>query len=159
MSSGTSTNVPAPGSSGSSTTASGSGTASSGSCNTVVAARIESAAANNFTMPPGTSLEQLSSQNWSVWHKVITAILRMNEVDTILTDSTCPSSVDQDDWKSVQKRTQAYLSLYCAPDVYSIVASDTDFPSFKDKFNRLQDTYGGVGSTAVFNLWIKLTQV
>ena len=109
-------------------------------------------------MPPGTSLEPLAGPNWSVWHKIITAILRMNEVDAILTNETCPTGVDPDDWNSVQKRTQAYLSLYCAPDVYSIVANDTDFPSFKHKFDRLQETYGGVGSTAVFNLWIELTQ-
>jgi hypothetical protein len=36
--------------------------------------------------------------------------------------------------------------------------SDTDFKSFKAKWDRLKETYGGVGSTAIFNLWIELTQ-
>ena len=109
-------------------------------------------------MPPGTNLEVLSGQNWNVWSAVITAILQLNEVDAILTYDSCPQGVDNDDWNSVQKKTKAYLCLYCAADIYSTVASEIDFPSFKEKFDRLKETYGGVGSTAVFNLWIELTQ-
>ena len=127
MSSGTTNTTSGSGSGGGNTnTASGSGTTSSGTSGTTVnAAHFKSVASNNFSMPPGTSLEPLAGPNWSVWHKIITAILHMNEVDAlvdaILTNETCPTSVDPDDWNSVQKRTQAYLSLYCAPDVYSIV--------------------------------------
>ena len=109
-------------------------------------------------MPPGTSLEALSGQNWNVWSGVLTAILQLNEVDSILTHDSCPTGVDADDWASVQKKTKAYLRLYTSADVYSTVDSDADFPSFKSKYDRLRDTYGGVGSTSVFNLWIELTQ-
>ncbi len=109
-------------------------------------------------MPPGTHLEALTGQNWNVWSGVLSAILELNEVDSILSYDSVPSGVDQDDWSSIQKKTKAYLRLYCALDVYSTVESDVDYPSFKDKYDHLRDTYGGVGSTAVFNLWIKLTQ-
>jgi hypothetical protein len=109
-------------------------------------------------MPSGSHLEALSGQNWNLWSGVLSAILQLNEVDSILTHSTTPTGVDADDWASVQKKTKAYLRLYCAADVYSIVESDIEFPSFKDKFDRLRDTYGSVGSTSIFNLWIELTQ-
>jgi hypothetical protein len=138
-----------------------SGTGSSGggvNLPPVSATCIKSAANGNITMPPGTSLEALTGQNWNVWSGTIMAILQLNEVDAILTYDTLPSGVDQEDWNSVQKRTMAYLCLYCALDVFSTVASDTDFPTFKHKFDRLRITYGGVGSTAIFDLWIELTQ-
>lgn len=122
------------------------------------AARIKAAASSIFTMPFGINLEALSGQNWNTWSGVLTALLQLNEVDDILVHDTCPSGVDADDWASVQKKTKAYLRLYCAADVYSTVESDVDFPSFKAKFDRLRETYGGVGSTAIFNLWIELTQ-
>ena len=110
-------------------------------------------------MPPGTHLEVLTGQNWNVWSGVLSAILQINEVDPILFHNTCPSPVDADDWASVQKKSKAYLRLYCSPDVYATVESDIDFASFKAKYDHLKETYGGVGSTAIFNLWIELTQV
>ena len=125
---------------------------------TVSAARIKSAASGAFTMPPGTVLAALTGQNWNVWSGTLIAFLQLNEVDPILYHTAVPSGVDSDDWDSVQKKTKAYLRLYCAADVFSIIESDTDFPTFKDKYDRLKDAYGGVGSTAVFNLWIELTQ-
>jgi len=109
-------------------------------------------------MPSGIRLEILSGPNWSSWSGVFTALLQLNNINTILTHDTLPSGVDADDWASVQKKTKAYLHLYCEADVYSTVESDVDFPTFKEKYKRLKDTYGGVGSTAIFNLWIKLTQ-
>ena len=109
-------------------------------------------------MPPGTNLPALTGQNWNLWSGILTAILQLNEVDSILSYNSCPSGVDGEDWGSVQKKTKAYLRLYCAADVYSTVESDVEFPTFKDKFDRLQVTYGGVGSTSIFNLWIELTQ-
>ena len=108
-------------------------------------------------MPPGTTLEALTGQNWNVWSATITAILQLNEVDSILAYDMVPTGVDADDWASIQKKTKAYLCLYCAADVHSTVASEIDFPTFKHKFDRLRETYGGVSSTAIFNLWIELT--
>ena len=66
--------------------------------------------------------------------------------------------MDRDDWDSIQKKMKAYLRLYCATDVYLTAESDTDYPSFKKKFNRLREVYGNVGSTSIFNMWIGLTQ-
>ena len=158
MSSGTPSAPPAPPSgTGTGTTGSSGGGSSSGS-NPVSAARIKTAAASVLYMPSGTQLEVLSGQNWSSWSGVLTALLQLNEVDAVLTHDTLPSGVDPDDWASVQKKTKAYLRLYCAADVHSTVESDVDFPTFKEKYKQLKETYGGVGSTAIFNLWIELTQ-
>ena len=92
-----------------------------------------------------------------MWSATITAILQLNEVDSILAYNVVPTGVDADDWASIQKKTKAYLCLYCAADVHSTVASEIDFPTFKHQFDHLRETYGGVGSTAIFNLWIELT--
>src|SRR5712672_4279044 len=55
---------------------------------------------------------------------------------------------------------KAYLHLYVKLDVYSLITSNTNLPTFKDKWDKLQDTYGAAsGSTTVFNLWRQLTQV
>jgi hypothetical protein len=124
----------------------------------VSAARIKAAAASTFAMPPGTQLNILSGPNWSTWSGIFSAFLQLNDIDDILTHETLPSGVDSDDWNSIQKKAKAFLRLYCAPDVHSIVDSELDFPSFKAKFDRLRETYGSVGSTAIFNLWIELTQ-
>jgi hypothetical protein len=125
----------------------------------VSAARIKAAAASTFAMPPGTQLEILSGPNWNAWSGLFSAFLQLNDIDDILTHETLPSGVDSDDWNSIQKKAKAFLCLYCAPDVHSIVDSEIDFPSFKARFDRLRETYGNVGSTAIFNLWIELTQV
>jgi hypothetical protein len=109
-------------------------------------------------MPVGIHLEVLSGQNWATWSGIFSALLQLNEVDDILVHDTCPTGVDTDDWSSIQKKTKAYLRLYCSADVYSTVQSDIDFPSFKSKFERLREIYGSVGSTALFNMWIELTQ-
>ena len=122
------------------------------------AARIKTAAATTFSMPPGTQLEVLSGSNWSSWSGVFSAFLQLNDIDCILTHETLPSGVDSDNWNSIQKKAKAFLRLYCTTDVYSAVESDINFPSFKAKFEQLRDTYGSVGSTSTFNLWIRLTQ-
>ena len=143
------------------TPASGSGSGGSGPTqkpSKVSAMRIKAAAASTFTVPSGTHLEALSGQNWSVWSGTIGALLQLNEVEDILTHDTSPSGVNADEWSSIQRKTMAYLRLHCTPDVFSIVESEVDFPTFKDKFDRLRETYGGTGSTAIFNLWIELTQ-
>ena len=148
--------VPPSGSGGSRSGTGGSGGGSS--LPTVSAARMKTAASANFTMPPGTSLEMLTGQNWTTWSGTLSAILQLNDIDCILVYDHNPTGVDAEDWTTVQKKAKAYLQLYSQPDVFSTVASDVDFPTFKEKFDRLKETYGGVGSTAVFNLWIELTQ-
>ena len=101
--------------------------------------------------------EVLTGQNWNIWARTLGAILHLNEIEAILQYDTAPSPVGADNWTLIQKKALAYLCLYCAADVYSIVESDINFPTFKDKYNRLCDTYGGIGSMAVFNLCVELT--
>ena len=44
-------------------------------------------------------------------------------------------------------------------DIYSLIASSVDYPTFCDKWQLLSNTYGGaLGSTTIFNLWISITQ-
>ena len=87
------------------------------------------------------------------------AILTLHEADDILRFEVAPNNIPVIEWESVQRRTKAYLRLYIKPDVYSLIASNTDLPSFKSKWDKLKDTYGGAsGSTTVFNLWRQLTQ-
>src|SRR5260370_8058773 len=70
-----------------------------------------------------------------------------------------PSRVDKGEWDSLQRRTKAYLCLYVKPDVFSLIASDAKFPTFKNKWEKLKQVYGSAtGSTTIFNLWIQLTQ-
>src|SRR5258708_11616260 len=70
-----------------------------------------------------------------------------------------PSRVDKGEWDSLQRRTKAYLHLYVKPDIFSLIASDAKFPTFKDKWEKLKQVYGGAtGSTTIFNLLIQLTQ-
>src|SRR6266702_154738 len=158
MSSGTPSAPPAP-PSGTSTGTSGSGGGGSSlSSNPVSATHIKMAAGSILYMPSGTQLKVLSGYNWSLWSGVFTALLHLNEVDAILFHTTLPSRVNPDDWASVQKKAKVYLRLYCVADMHSTVESDVKFPTFKEKYEQLRDTYGGVGSTAIFNLWIKLTQ-
>jgi hypothetical protein len=74
---------------------------------------------------------------------MLEAILTLYEAEDIINHLTPPTGVAQDDWDAVQRRGKAYMRLYTKPDVYSLVASDVDYPSFKAK----------VGSTEVHLLW------
>ena len=50
-------------------------------------------------------------------------------------------------------------TIYVKPDVFSLIASDAEFPTFKDKWEKLKQVYSGTtGSTTIFNLWIQLIQ-
>ena len=70
-----------------------------------------------------------------------------------------PVGTPVDEWAQVHRRAKAYLRLYIKPDVYSLIASEIDFPTFKSKWDHLRNTYGGgSGTTTVFNTWIQLTQ-
>jgi gag-polypeptide of LTR copia-type/Integrase core domain/GAG-pre-integrase domain len=110
-------------------------------------------------MPSGIHLSQFDGSGWSTWSGILEAILTLHEAEDVLLLTTPPSGVDQDEWDSIQRRTKAYLRLYVKPDVYSLIASNAEFPTFKHKWDKLKETYGGAsGSTTIFNLWIQLTQ-
>jgi len=121
--------------------------------------RVSNAYQTTFGMPSGIHLFQFDGSAWSTWSGTIEAILTLHEAEDVFTLTSPPSRIDQSDWDSIQRRTKAYLCLYVKPDVYSLIASDTDYPTFKQKWDKLKDTYGGAtGSTTIFNLWIQLTQ-
>lgn len=120
---------------------------------------MSAAYGTTFGMPSGIKLSQFDGSDWSNWSGMIEALLTLYEAEDVFTITSAPSGVDNDEWNSVQRRTKAYLRLYVKPDVFSLIASDTDFPTFKDKWDKLNQVYGGAtGSTTIFNLWIQLTQ-
>src|SRR6267154_6799088 len=87
------------------------------------------------------------------------SFLTLHKAKDIFTIKLAPLQVDKEDWVSIQRRTKAYLRLYVKPNVFSLIASDAKFPTFKDKWDKLKQVYGSAtGSTTVFNLWIQLTQ-
>jgi len=87
------------------------------------------------------------------------AILTLHEAEDLLRFTSAPTNVPTIEWESIQRRVKAYLCLYIKPDVYSLIASGTDLPTFKDKWDKLKDTYGSTSSsTTMFNLWRQLTQ-
>ena len=95
--------------------------------------RVSNAYQATFGMPSGIHLTQFDGSGWSVWSGTIEAILTLHEAEDVFTLTSPPSGIDQGSWDSVQKRTKAYLRLYVKPDVYSLIASDTDYPTFKEK--------------------------
>src|SRR6201981_3355720 len=116
--------------------------------------QLSNAYGSQFTIPSGFKLEQFDGTGWAEWSDMIEAIITLQEAEDIITLDSPPTGFDQPDWDSIQRRTKAYLRLYTKTDVYSLISSNTDYPTFKSKWNKLKETYGGVsGSTTVFNLW------
>ena len=110
-------------------------------------------------MPLGIHLTQFDGSSWSTWSGTIEAILTLYEAEDVFVLDTPPSGIDKDKWDSIQRRIKAYLHLYVKPDIYSLIASNMDYPTFKNKWDRLRETYGStLGSTTLFNLWIQITQ-
>ena len=62
-------------------------------------------------------------------------LLALHEVEDVFILDACPAGVDAADWNSVQRRTKAYLCLYVKQDVYSLIADNTAFPTFKHKWD------------------------
>src|SRR5258708_6309381 len=112
-----------------------------------------------FGMPSGIKLSQFDGSDWSNWSGILKALLTLHEAEDIFALKMAPSRVDKGEWDSLQRRTKAYLCLYVKPNVFSLIALDAKFPTFKDKWEKLKQVYGGAtGSTTIFNLWIQLTQ-
>jgi len=110
-------------------------------------------------MPVGITLPQFNRMEWHQWAGILEALFTLHEAEDVFDYLTHPNQVSNEEWSSVQRRTKAYLRLYVKQDIYSLIASNVDFPTFKHKFDRLKATYSGaLGSTTVFNLWIQLTQ-
>jgi hypothetical protein len=81
--------------------------------------------------------------------------LTLHKAEDILRLNQPLSGIDKDKWESVQRRMKAYLCLYIKLDMYLLIASNTDYPTFKDKWEKIRETwtYGGASdSTTIFNL-------
>src|SRR5258707_5012850 len=110
-------------------------------------------------MPSGIKLSQFDGSDWSNWSGILEALLTLHEAEDVFALKMAPSRVDKGEWDSLQRRTKAYLCLYVKPNIFSLIASDAKFPTFKDKWDKLKEVYGGAtSSTTIFNLWIQLTQ-
>jgi len=135
-------------------TSTGKGAASAGAIR-----RLGTTGNTTFGMPAGITLPQFDGTGWSNWSGILEALLALHEAEDVFTLDVRPTGVNAADWNSVQRRTKAYLCLYVKQDVYSLIADDTIYPTFKHKWDRLSATYGSTsGSTTIFNLWIQLTQ-
>src|ERR1700692_1805287 len=146
--------IPLPPTSGAAGSGGSGGTAAGG---TTATARIAGASITTFNIPHGIHFPIFNGEDWPHWSGTMEAILVLYEADDVIRHSSAPSGVDPDDWNAVHHRAKAYLRLYIKPDIYSHIASEVDYPTFKDKWDVLSIMYGGaVGSTAVFNQWISL---
>ena len=121
---------------------------------------VSNAFDTTFGMPAGIKLDQFDRSDWATWSGILEAILTLHEAEDLLRFIDAPTNITKEQWGLLQRRTKVYLCLYVKQDVYSLIASNTNLPTFKDKWDKLRDTYGGAsGSTTVFNLWRQLTQV
>src|SRR5260370_1432522 len=112
-----------------------------------------------FGMPSGIKLSQFDGSDWSNWSGIVECILTLYEAEDVFALKTAPSRVDKGEWDSLQRRTKVCLQLDVKPNVFSLIASDAEFPIFKDKWEKLKQVYGSAtSSTTIFNLWIQLTQ-
>src|SRR6266404_5550185 len=137
-------------------------TGSSGSTPTPAATStcMNQAYATTFGMPSGIKLSQFDGSDWSNWSGMLEALLTLHEAEDVFLMTLAPSGVDVDEWSSIQRRTKVYLRLYVKPNVFSLIASNSELPTFKEKWDKLTQVYGGAtSSTTIFNLWIQLTQV
>jgi len=121
--------------------------------------QVNNAYGSTFGILTRIKLEQFDGSDWANWSRIMEAILTLHEAKDLLRFTSVPTNVPTIEWESIQRRVKVYLRLYIKPDVYSLIASGTDLPTFKDKWDKLKDTYSGAsGSTTVFNLWRQLTQ-
>src|SRR5258708_25662147 len=111
-----------------------------------------------FGMPSGIKLSQFDGSNWSNWSGILEALLTLHEAEDVFALKTAPSRVDKGEWDSLQRRTKVYLCLYVKPDIFSLIASDAKFPTFKDKWEKLKQVYGGAAKrTTPFYFCVQLT--
>jgi hypothetical protein len=109
-------------------------------------------------MPSSIKLSQFDGSNWSNWLGVLKALFTLHEAENVFAVKSAPLGVDQGEWNSLQRRTKAYLHLYVRPNIFSLIASNAEFLTFKDKWDKLKQVYGGAtSSSTIFNLWIQLT--
>jgi hypothetical protein len=136
-------------------------TAAAASTGPLAISRITSSSLSTFALPSGINLPKLNGANLTYWSQTFKALLTIQEAEDIITVDTNPdpANISNEQWDSLMKRGNAYLCLYTDQDVYSLVASNIQFPNFKSKWDALKALYSGQeGSTSIFNMWIALVQ-
>ena len=105
------------------------------------------------------SLPVFDGSDYNTWAGTLEAILVLHEADDVIFNDTAPAGTNPGEFATISRRAKAYLCLFIKPDAYSLIASDTDYPTSKQKWDQLRNTYGGTsGSTIIFNTWIQITQ-
>jgi hypothetical protein len=136
-------------------------TGTTGTTGTTATTHISNTLLSTFRLPSGIALPQLDGSNWAHWSGTLEAILTLYEAEDVIRLSTNPdpANISAEVWDSLQRRAKVYLRLYTKQDVYSLVASEVDLPTFKHKWDVLKATHSGEsGSTTIFNMWINLMQ-
>ena len=116
---------------------------SSKSANEAAATHVEQSYSTTFGMPSGIKLAQFDGSDWSNWSGMLKAILTLHEAEDVFASSSAPLGVNKGEWDSIQRRTKAYLHIYVKPNVFSLISSNAKFPTFKDKWDKLKQVYGG----------------
>ena len=65
-------------------------------------------------------------------------------------------SVDDKDWDAVEEMLLGILEMYTQKDIWTTIVDDIWFTSCKQKWDKLKQVYGGVGSMSMFNTWVAL---
>ena len=139
--------------------ASGPSTAPAAASGTTASTRVSNAHTSTFAIPNGIALTQFDGLDWANWSNTLEVVLCLHEAGDIVRHAAPPAGVDVDEWNVVHRCGLAYLHLFIKPDIYSLIASEVDYPTFFSKWELLCNTYGGAaGSTTIFNLWISITQ-
>jgi hypothetical protein len=121
--------------------------------------RLGQGTITTFGLPTGIQLPKLNGTNYAQWSSTLEAILVLTESEEIiyLDTNPDPASISADQWASLQRRGCAHLCLYIEPDVFSMVSSPVEYPTFMHKWDALKVLYSGIeGSSSVFNTWIGL---
>ena len=105
-------------------------TATAPSGGTTSATRICNGNASTFAVPNGNALTQFDGSDWANWSNTLEAVLCLLETDDIVRHATPPTGVDVNEWNVVHRRGLAYLCLFIKPDIYSLIASSVDYPTF-----------------------------
>ena len=79
----------------------------------------------------------------------------MNRLKAHITQDS-PTSGDTE-WSSKEEIILGVLEMYCQKDVWTSVSDDSKFTTCKQKWDKLKELYGGIGSMSTFNTWVTLT--
>ena len=96
--------------------------------------RVSNAHAFTFAIPNGIALTQFDGLDWANWFNILEVVFCFHEVDDIVRYAAPPAGVDPGEWNIVYRRGFVYLCLFIKPDIYSLIVSLVDYPTFFDKW-------------------------